>query len=107
MKGSNASGITHYVAVDDLARAIDGSIVHRNDGKFVCWIIYFEQSSDDVGDDGFFVMCGDEDGDGGPLRGIDIDVRMPLFSDKAADGEAIVPDRIDTDENHDRGEQRQ
>jgi hypothetical protein len=52
-------------------------------------------------------MCSNQDGDRGPLGGIDIDVGMPLFSNDAADREAIVPDRVDTDQNDDRGEQRQ
>jgi hypothetical protein len=42
-------------------------------------------------------MGSDEDGDRGPLCGVDIDVGMPLLSNDSADSKAIVPDRVDTD----------
>ena len=97
MKGDDAVRMLLDKTVNDLAGAVFGAVIDRNDDQFVLGIINFQQSAQDVGNNRFFVVGCDQHGDRGPVSGINIYIGMPLSAHHPVQRETEVPYRVDAD----------
>src|SRR5262249_6297356 len=104
MERSDAPGIAGYEVIDDLARAIGGAVIDRNNRQFVQWIVNRQQRGKNVCYDGFLVVSSNQHGDFRPVASIDIYIRVALGADDSVQGEAVVPYRVDTYKHYQRAE---
>src|SRR5581483_11850795 len=101
MKGTNAPRISLDKFVNDFPSAIGGAIVDRNNQHLVGRVLTFDQCSQNVGHDFFFVMSRDQDGNRWPVGRINVDVRVPLEAEEAVQGEPVVTYGVDANDRDD------
>ena len=83
VEGLNAPRKILHKLIDDLARAVRGTIVHGNHQHPIRGILHRHQRVENVGNNFFFVVSGNQHGHGRPIGGINVDVRVPLETEKA------------------------
>ena len=63
-------------------------------------IFHRHQGVENVGDDFFFVVSGNQHGHGRPVGGVNVDVRVPLETEKAIQREPVVAAGVDADDEN-------
>ena len=82
MKGLNAPRKILHKLINDLPRAVRGTVVHRYHQHPILGIFDRHQGVENVGDHLFLVVRGYQHGDGRPVCGVNVDVWVPLESEK-------------------------